>query len=249
MTSLRALLLALPLVACAQDSVHVTSPNGQIEFRLGVVLPPAPGSFLRLSYQVSFKGKPLLDTSYLGFLIHNQEPLLGENLGMTASKSGHGDGYNWLIGEFMQNGSLGRRITVEVRAFDDGVAFRYLIPRTAALEDIVIEREETEFHFARDTQLPFHGDDLPLRVEQAGLGWVAITEAPQAGYPRMFLDRVDGRTMKVALGGEKDKWPVESTTPLNSAWRVLSIGSSIEELNTSKIVGRLIGSETSRSAP
>jgi alpha-glucosidase len=239
MTLLRALLLALPLAAFAQDSVHVASPNGQIEFRLGVILPPAPGSFLRLGYQVSFKGKSLLDTSYLGFLIHNQEPLLGENLGLTASKSGHGDGYNWLIGEFLQNGSLGRRITVEARAFNDGVAFRYLIPRTAALEDIVIESEETEFHFAGDTSLPKYGDDLPLRVEQAGLGWVAITEAPLAGYPNMLLDRSDPRTMKVHLAAAKDKWPVESTTPLNSSWRVLLIGSSSEELHRSRLVESL----------
>jgi alpha-glucosidase len=241
MPSLRALLLALPLAAFAQDSVHVASPNGQIEFRVGVILPPAPGSFLRLGYQVSFKGKPLLDTSYLGFLIHNQEPLLGENLGMTASKSGHGEGYNWLLGEFMQNGSLGRRINVEVRAYDQGVAFRYLIPRTSPLEEIVIENEETEFRFARDTSLPFHGDDLPLRVEQAGLGWVAITEVPLADYPRMLLDRTDGRTMKVFLPGQKGAWPVESTTPLTTPWRLLLIGSSADELNSSKILERLKG--------
>ena len=87
--------------------------------------------------------------SYLGFLIHNQEPLLGENLGLSASRTGRGEDYNWLIGEFIQNGSLGRRINVEVRAYNQGVAFRYIIPRTSALEDIVIEEEETEFRFAR----------------------------------------------------------------------------------------------------
>src|SRR5450755_3009841 len=96
-------LILVASCAFAQDTVQVASPNGQIEFRVGVILPPAPGSFLRLGYQVSFKGKPLLDVSYLGFLIHNQEPLLGENLGLSASKSGHGEGYNWLIGEFLQN--------------------------------------------------------------------------------------------------------------------------------------------------
>jgi alpha-glucosidase len=233
------LLLLAASCALAQDSVHVVSPNGLIEFRLGVILPPAPGSFLRLGYQVSFKGKPLLDVSYLGLLIHNQEPLLGENLGLSASKSGHGEGYNWLIGEFLQNGSLGRRITVEVRAYDEGIAFRYVIPRTSALEDIVIEEEETEFHFARDTSLPKYQDDLPLRVEQNGLAWVAITEAPLAGYPNMLLDRSGDRTMKVHLSAPKDKWPVESTTPLTSSWRVLLIGSSADQLNGSRLVGLL----------
>jgi hypothetical protein len=35
----------------------------------------------------------------------------------------------------MQNGSLGRLITVEVRVWDDAAAFRYLIPRSAPLEE------------------------------------------------------------------------------------------------------------------
>ena len=233
------ILLLAASCAFAQDSVHVASPNGQIEFRLGVFLPPAPGSFLRLGYQVSFKGKPLLEVSYLGFLIHNQEPLLGENLGLTASKNGHGEGYNWLLGEFLQNGSLGRRISVEVRAYDEGVAFRYLIPRTSALEDLVIESEETEFRFVQAADLPKYRDDLPFGVEQRGLGWVAISEAPRAGFPKMVLDRVDSRTMKVTLSAEKDKFPVESATPLTSSWRVLLIASSAEELNRSRMVERL----------
>ena len=238
MMSLRPLVLLLAAsCAFAQNSLQVASPNGQIDFRLAVFLPPEQGSLLRLGYQVSFKGAPLLDTSYLGFLIHNQEPILGENLGLSASKYGHGEGYNWLIGEFLQNGSIGRRITVEVRAYDDGVAFRYLIPRTAALEDIVIEHEETEFRFAKDAALPMYSDP-PLRVEQPA-GWVEITEAPLAGYPNMLLDRSDTRTVKVALGGEKDRWPVESTTPLTTSWRVLAIASRASELNSSKLVARL----------
>src|SRR5258708_698180 len=90
MTSLRLLLLAVPCVF-AQNSLHVASPDGRIDFHLSVFQPPEPGSLLRLGYEVSFQGKPLLNTSYLGFLVHNQEPLLGENLGLTASKSGKGD--------------------------------------------------------------------------------------------------------------------------------------------------------------
>ena len=155
---------------------------------------------------------------------------------MTASKSwARADGYNWLMGEnSLQNGSLGRRIDVEVRAYDDGVAFRYFIPRTSPLEDIVIEHEETEFRFARDASLPMYSDP-PLRVEQPGVGWVEVTEAPLAGYPNMLLDRSDPRTVKVALAGVKDRWPVESTTPLTTSWRVLLIASQASGLNSSRI--------------
>jgi alpha-glucosidase len=234
--SLRPLLLLLAApCAFAQNSLHMASPDGRITLQLSVFLPPEPGSFLRIGYEVSFQGQPLLDTSYLGFLIHNQEPLLGENLGLTASKNGKGEGYNWILGEYLQNGSLGRRINVEARVFDEGVAFRYIIPRTSPLEDIVIEQEETEFRFAHDVTLPMYSNP-PLRVEQPGVGLVEITEAPRTGYPNMLLDRSDPRTVKVALGGTQDRWPVESTTPLTTSWRVLAIARNASELNASKIL-------------
>ena len=41
----------------------------------------------------------------------------------------------------MQNGTLGRRITVEVRAYDDGVAFRYVVPWSNPLVDMRIDDE------------------------------------------------------------------------------------------------------------
>ncbi len=56
----------------------------------------------------------------MGLDIYNQEPLLGQNLGLihssTASDAGAGEKYNSLTAEYMQNGSLGRRLNVEVRA-------------------------------------------------------------------------------------------------------------------------------------
>jgi hypothetical protein len=53
-------------------------------------------------------------------------------------------------GEYFQNGSLGRRITLEVRPYDDGVAFRYVIPKSTPLNEILIVNEDTEFRFAAE---------------------------------------------------------------------------------------------------
>ena len=58
--------------------------------------------------------------------------------------TGPGGGYDLygrLVAEYMQNGSLGRRINIEVRAADDGVAFRYVIPQTTPLVKMLIEDE------------------------------------------------------------------------------------------------------------
>src|ERR1700688_4060417 len=81
-----ALFLATTLCAFAQgDLVGVTSPNGQIEFRLFMLPQEDPGEHPRLAYEVSFRGKPLMDTSYLGLNIRDQ-PVLGVNLDIVTSK-------------------------------------------------------------------------------------------------------------------------------------------------------------------
>src|SRR5579863_689167 len=199
--------------ATAQDERHVVSPNGQLEFRLGLAQ-PEPGALFRLAYQVLFRGRQLMDTSYLGLNIHFQEPLLGENVGLTRSRTAETARYHSLTAEYMQNGSLGRRIDVEVRVANDGVAFRYVIPRSSPLEDLLLEDETTEFALAQDGMAKpaanapgvdlsrIDGEThlaLPFSVEQPGTGWVGITEVGVAGYPRTWLARSGGTVLITRL--------------------------------------------------
>src|SRR5262252_1389480 len=191
--------------AAAQDLRSVTSPNGQIEFRVFIAA-PAPGEPDRLAYQVLYRGKPLLDTSFLGFEIREQTPL-GEKLGIIGFSSGAGKGYRSLTAEYMQNGTTGRRLNLEIRAYDEGVAFRYVIPKSSPLEEIFIQNEDTEFRFAGDpevfpvlqagfgapakaaaplklSQIPEESlIALPFLAQQPGIGWVTITQTGGSGYP------------------------------------------------------------------
>lgn len=43
-----------------------------------------------------------------------------------------------------------RVFKIIIRAYDDGVAFRYVVPAQAGVTDLVIQREATVFHFAAD---------------------------------------------------------------------------------------------------
>ena len=219
-----AVLLLVPAVSLfAQDERHVTSPDGQIEFRI-FLAQPEPGALFQLAYQVFFHGKRLLDTSFLGLEIHNQEPILGANLGLTASNTATGKQYNTLTAEYMQNGSLGRRLNVEIRAFNEGVAFRYLVPKSLPLDPIMLDEEATEFSFAQDLpkDLP---SPLPLVAEQPGVAWVAVTELPLPDYPRMLLTRSESKTVLSRLVR-----PLETATPLACPWRVLLINASRDRL-------------------
>src|SRR5438874_1189873 len=75
-----ALVLAAGSLWAQLDERRVTSPNGQIEFRLFIAPPPDSASLDGIAYQVWYRGKILIETSYLGFDIFSQAPLLGEKV-------------------------------------------------------------------------------------------------------------------------------------------------------------------------
>src|SRR5215813_4596730 len=120
---------------------------------------------------------------------HTKEPILGANLGLTSSHANSGAHYNSLTAEYMQNGSLGRRLNLEVRAYNSGVAFRYVVPTSLPVEDFQLDDESTEFSFVQGIgTAPFgRGSDAPVVIEQHSVGWGAISEVPTKDWPRMTL--------------------------------------------------------------
>jgi alpha-glucosidase len=261
-------LMAVTAVFAETDTVNVASPDGQLVLRLFIVS-PKDALLVRLAYSVSYHGKLLMDTSLLGIALHNQEVFLGETVGLVSAKEESvatpGNHYNSLIAQYIQNGSLGRRTTIEARAYDDGVAFRYYIPRTSTVEDLQIEEELTDFHFAQDGNayaavLPGYesgkGDyrrttlseikrtsliALPFLVEQPGVGWVAITEAQLDNYPGMFVFHPEGTTMRTTLAplANDASFAMHGMTPAETPWRVLMVASEPRKLLDSDIVKNL----------
>ena len=249
--------------AAAQDLRTVASPDGRIIFR-AFVTPQGPGLIERMAYQVLYKGKILVKTSFLGFEIRDQT-LLGEKVGLTASETLGGSRYNRLTAEYLQNGSLGRRINLEIRAYDDGVAFRYVIPKSTPLAEILIENEDTEFRFAADaTAFPallsgFQAKParqsqmalsripsdaviaVPLLLEQPNVGWIEIAEVAGKGYPELYLNHQEGTTLISSLPpvSQDPHLAVDTTTPLISPWRVLLISESRESIVNSRLLDEL----------
>ncbi|MCU1338769.1 MAG: hypothetical protein JWO19_4350 [Bryobacterales bacterium] len=261
------------------DSVLVASPDRQLEFRLFIIT-PQDSRLVRLAYQVSFHGKLLMDTSLLGIALRDQEPILGETVGLSTVKTDSVDEtytvlagkrrtirnrYNSLVAQYLQNGSLGRRVTIEARAYDDGVAFRYYIARTSTVEDLQIEEELTDFHFAQEgdayaSVLPGYEADkgeysrtklggikrtsliaLPFLVEQPGVGWVAITEAQLDNYPGMYVFHPEGTTMRTTLAPlvNDASMAMHGMTPAETPWRVLMVASDARKLLDTDLVQKL----------
>jgi len=261
----------------AQDAnpapLKVASPNGQLVFLL--FESPAPAG---LHYAVEFRGKRLIDESKLG-LEPAGLPALGPGMRNVGAETGAADQtyaipvgktssvrdhYNSLRADYQDES--GRKLAVEVRVYDDGAAFRYVVPDQPALKQVKIARESTEFVFAKDaTTYPLildgyqsswedeyqerlvsglHPDwiiGLPLLAEEPGIGWLAITEANIDNYAGMYL-RKD--SVFLARGLHADLSPrvdepgvaVEATTPFQSPWRVLMIGDEPGRLIESNIV-------------
>jgi alpha-glucosidase len=242
-------LLLVPLfvltgAARAQDQRSVKSPDGRIEFRLFTALPD--GAILNsLAYQVWLGGEPVIDTSFLGLDILFQEPELGDNVGLSADRAIHEAHYNGLWADYLQTSTTGRRIQFEVRVWNDGVAFRYIVPRSALLFDLAIADEMTQFHFAGapgpETSLPERAA-LPYVREVAGVGWLGIYSQDAPGFPKTELRRLDSRTMMTHLpGGIAEQSPAfQTATPWTGPWRVIVVGPDRARLGESQVFRELL---------
>ncbi|MCG6921047.1 MAG: glycoside hydrolase family 97 protein [Acidobacteria bacterium] len=284
--ALLAPLLSLGVAAAAAGegapgTLSITSPDGRIELRLFVGerttetgSPPRP----QLAYQVSYRGQVLMDTSFLGLEIQGQRTL-GDNVALVSSEGGSTDEqykipvgkskvvrdhHNWLVAEYREEGFIPRRLNIEVRAFDDGVAFRYVLPEAPTPMEVRITGEATQFklgrdaeswplvlrsfrtsyedHYPRQTLSGIHPEYLvavPFLVEQPGVGWVAITEAHLEDYAGLYLTHADERTTmqaRLAPRADQPELAVTGTTPLHSSWRVLMIGDEPGRLIESNIL-------------
>lgn len=265
--------------------VKVTSPNGQIVFLLNnAPMPNAAGNETALGsagpntlqYSVEFRKKELIAASKLGLELAGQ-PVLGLGMHKTGEQPNNvdrnytipvgktstvRDHYNSARADYQDGG--GRKLSVEVRVFDDGAAFRYVVPDQASLNKVKIAQELTEFTYAKDaTTYPLvlngfrsswedeyqqrlvsglHKDwviGMPLLAEEPGIGWVAITEANIDNYSGMYLQKGAGRfDVRAELSPHIDdpSVAVETAAPFTTPWRVLMIGDQPGRLVESNII-------------
>jgi alpha-glucosidase len=151
--------------AAAQAPVVVQSPNGALQLSIATLHGQSvQASGGQLAYRVAFRGKPVLNWSNLGLAIEGA-PVLGAAVRVESSKNSAGDEtwnsvagksnpirdhYNAVSVQTVETTAAGRRLTIEARAYDDGVAFRYIIPAQAGVKELRITNEATEFCFSKD---------------------------------------------------------------------------------------------------
>lgn len=137
----------------ANGRATVHSPDGRITMTLSTDGP--------LAYEVSMDGQTMFSKSRLGLEFKNGATI-GANSRLTnversesnSSWTNHFgkcskviDHHNELRAHFVEQS--GQPFEIDVRAFNDGLGFRYVLPKLpdATSQDFVIERERTEFSF------------------------------------------------------------------------------------------------------
>ena len=142
----------------------LSSPDGRLVFTIETTAAEGNSSPQRLVYEVAFRGKPVIQQSALQLDLEGQPPLGGDvrivNTSastvdqtfrlVTGKASEVRDHYNALRVDLEENGGMGRKLTMEARAYDDAVAFRYVVPEQKALSQFRLTREGTEFRVAKD---------------------------------------------------------------------------------------------------
>jgi alpha-glucosidase len=161
-----------------------------------------------------------------------------------------------------------RQLRLEFRAFDDGVAFRYELPKQESLDKFVLRDELTQFTFFDDPlvkALPLANFTtsyeayyetkkaseltagklfgLPMLLQHPKQVWLAVTEANLTDYAGMYLSPIEGRAGTFAtrlspLPGQSEK-KVVGATPFVSPWRVLMIADDPGRLIESNLVFNL----------
>ena len=136
---------------------EVTSPNG--EMKLSFTLRDS-----KPYYSVSFRGKPVIKPSRLGYELHNAENLL-EGFTQTGEKTSTFDEtwtpvwgenktirnhYKELLVNLIQE-KTGRVMNLRFRVYDEGVGLRYEFPQEGSkLNYFVVKEECTEFALTGD---------------------------------------------------------------------------------------------------
>src|ERR1700716_2639067 len=127
-----ALVTVLPMIAAAAGDVVVSSPDGRVKVHL-------LHQSEQLSYRASFKNHDVIETSQLGIIVDGVD--LGHRVAVGTidrytlrekypSRGGHSEAANNCNGARIGIKHVGSNTiyTLEARAYNDGIAFRYIVP-------------------------------------------------------------------------------------------------------------------------
>ena len=231
-----------------EQSVKISSPDNQLNFTLNFT---TTGKINRISYSVNYKNQPVILDSELDINSGNAQwnseletgtiqrsatdtiwqPVYGERNSIRNQ-------YNEMVIPFVKTENPRKEIQIIVRAYNEGVAFRYHFPEhEQGGEYLHITEENTQFVLPEETKgyythraqseyqlLPISEfpdeTERPLTVVLPNDIWLSLTEAEMVNYSRMKFKRDEEQknALVSSLYGA-----VDEITPFSTPWRVVMV--------------------------
>lgn len=247
------------------DIPVLASPNADTQVRIAV------DNDGRATYAVSYRGKPVILPSRLGFTFVDERNMIRNFRAVDVRTSNHDeswqqpwgerrtvrDQHNELAVTFEQTDQKRRRMVLRVRAFDEGVGFRYEFPDRTEEQVTRIAEEMTEINFAEngsawwipggewnryeylyeqsaiDSVSTAH---TPITAKLESGTHVSVHEAALVDYSGMRLKRQAGLNFRSDLAPSSDAGKVTLIGPFVTPWRTISLGDSAVDLINTDIV-------------
>ncbi len=247
-----------------KETVHeLNSPNAQnkITFTLSNGIP---------SYAVSHNDITVLNDSNLGFVFKKNDSLNKFFDLITVEQSSFDEtweqvwgekksirnNYNQLVVVLQEKSKSKRKLEIEFRAFDDGVAFRYSYPEQG-IDSLVIMDELTTFNISDDGDAWWIGAyqdnryeyltnksllstidtvHTPLTLKSENGLFLSFHEANLKDFASMTLARTKGTELKADLVPWADGDRVKTNGSFKTPWRTIQIAEKPGDLITSYLV-------------
>lgn len=248
---------SIALIACSPDTT-VTSPDGRIRTSVALNEEGVP------ALTIAVDGQPLLEAPQLGLEADGVNLASGFSLDKVDAAQ-HDETWTQPWGENREirdchheiavrmHNTEGVSLVLRVRAFDDGVGFRY--EYDTPVDSLRLTDEHTMFRFAQDGlswsidgnydtyELPYREQPISAVARantpftfRIGNLYGSIHEAALYDYPEMHLLREDSLTFKAELAplpdGVKARLAGRFTTP----WRSVQIADRAVDLINSSLI-------------
>jgi alpha-glucosidase len=228
-------------------SFDVASPNGELRFVFTLARGGVP------TYEIFDRGRPTVLASRLGLTTNHHvqgNTDWTDGFAVTDVRHSHADAawsppwgeratipdrYNELQIDLTQGPSERGPLRIEVRAYDEGVAFRYAFPESRTTRVVELDGERSEFNLPTGTQAywtpgpqrPYarrplreweRDAELPVTLNLADGRWLSIAEAGQTAYTGARLRCVGTDRLVTQLFGD-----VTDTSPFATPWRIVLV--------------------------
>jgi alpha-glucosidase len=248
------------------QTININSPNGKIVLSVN-------DDNKKPSYQIHFAGESIIIPSRLGMAFKKAASFGdGFTIQSVAKNSINAswelpwgerkvvkDSHNELLINFGKNSKSAHTFNVRFRVFNDGVGFRYEVPKQKGLSKVEIVNEFTEFTIAKPKKttawwIPARGWNryeyvynttdvetvdrahTPFTFKLDSGTHVSIHEAALVDYAAMTINQTRPGTLKADLTPWSDGVLVKTKTDFKSPWRTIQISKDAVGLLNSDLI-------------